>query len=270
MKKPTTASLRAWPAGSAAVLAILVAACAPLSEPPTTTAPRIAVTETQLRERAKENLNLALRQYERGEYEDATRSFTASLDHGLLSRTEQSEARKTLAFMHCMAERESQCRDEFRKAMEIDPDFSLSAAEVGHPIWGPVYRNVRAQMTAALASGAKIGTSTVPASLAGRLLADGLAKYETGDFSAAIKLLQAAIKEGLPDKAERIKAHKHAAFSLCLLHRNTDCQNEFTKIFRIEPDFDLEPAEAKHPSWAKIYATAKQRARSARTGSSGK
>lgn len=252
------------------MLAILVAACAPLSEPPTSTSPRITVTETQLRERAKENVALGLRQYERGEYEDAAKSLTASLDHGLLSRSEQSEVRKYLAFIHCISERESQCRDEFRKALEIDPDFSLSAAEVGHPIWGPVYRNVRAQMMASAAPASKTGAAQEPASHAERMLADGLEKYEMGDFSAAIKLLQAAIKEGLPDKAERIKAHKHVAFSLCLLRRNTDCQNEFMKIFRIDPDFELEPAEAKHPSWARIYATAKQRARAAKSGTLGK
>jgi len=253
-----------------AVLAFLLAACAPLSEPPTTTAPRVIVTETQLRERAKDSLNLGLRQYERGEYEDAAKSLTASLDHGLLSHSEQSAARKYLAFIHCISERESQCRDEFRKALEIDPNFSLSAAEVGHPIWGPVYRNVRAQMTSSTAPSSNTGAAPVPASPAGRLLADGLSKYDKGDFAAAIKLLHAAIKEGLPDQAERIKAHKHAAFSLCLLHRNADCQNEFMKIFRMEPNFDLEPAEAQHPSWARIYAAAKQRARAAKSGKLGK
>lgn len=270
MKNPATTRSSAWPAGGAIVLAIMVAACAPFSESPTSTSPRITVTETQLRERAKENVALGLRQYERGDYEEAAKSFTASLDHGLLSRSEQAGVRKYLAFIHCISERESQCRDEFRKALEIDPDFSLSAAEVGHPIWGPVYRDVRAQMTASTAPASNTGAAQELATHAERMLGDGLAKYETGDFSAAIKLLQTAIKEGLPDKAERIKAHKHVAFSLCLLHHNTACQNEFMKIFRIDPDFELELAEAKHPSWARIYATARQRARVAKSGTLGK
>jgi tetratricopeptide (TPR) repeat protein len=252
------------------MLAFLVAACAPLSEPPATTAPQITVTETQLRERAKENFNLGLRQYDRGEYEEAAKSFTASLDHGLLSHGDQSTARKYLAFIHCVSGRESQCRDEFRKALEIDPNFSLSAAEVGHPIWGSIYRNVRAQMIANTAPTANVEAKQVPASVAGRMLADGMAKYDASEFGAAVKLLQAAIKEGLPDKAERIKAHKHAAFSLCLLRRTSDCQNEFMKIFAIEPDFELEPAEAKHPSWARIYTAAKQRAGAAKKGTLGK
>ena len=270
MKGQAATRSRTWPAGNVAVLAVMVAACAPFNEPPTTTAPRITVTESQLRERAKDSLNLGLRQYERGEYEDAAKSFTTSLDHGLLSHSEQSAARKHLAFIHCISDRELQCRDEFRKALEIDPDFSLSAAEVGHPIWGSVYRSARAQMTASTSPATNTGAAPVPASPAARLLANGLAKYDTGDFSAAIKLLQAAIREGLPDHAERIKARKHTAFSLCLLHRNTDCQNEFMKIFRIDPNFELEPAEAKHPSWARIYAAAKQRAKSAKNGTLGK
>ena len=40
------------------------------------------------------------------------------------------------------------CRDEFRKAFEIYPEFALTPAEDGHPIWGPVYRNVRTQLIA--------------------------------------------------------------------------------------------------------------------------
>jgi len=36
------------------------------------------------------------------------------------------------------------------------------------------------------------------------------------------------------------------------------------------PGFDLAPAEAKHPSWARSYATAKRRAKSQHRGARGK
>lgn len=258
--------------GAAALAALVVAACAPVGQPPPERPPAAVpqITEEQLRERAKENLNLGLRQYERGEYDDAAKSLTASLDHGLLSKPEQSTARKYLAFIDCVSEREAQCRDEFRKAIEIDPAFELGPAEAGHPIWGPIYRNVREQMIAAAPAAqpaAKPAASLTPAD---RMLADGLVKYEAGEFEPALKLLQDALKEGLADKNDRIKAHKYAAFSLCLLHRTAACRAEFGKIFDIDPGFDLAPAEAKHPSWARSYATAKRRAKSQHRGARGK
>ena len=257
--------------------ALVVAACAPVSEPPPERPPAAAapqITEAQLRERAKENLDLGLRQYERCEYEDAAKSLGASLDHGLLTKPEQSTARKYLAFIHCVSNREAQCREEFRKALEIDPAFSLGAAEAGHPIWGPIFRNVREEMIAAAPApqpdskpAAKPAAALTPAE---RLLADGLAKYDAGEFETALKLLHEALKAGLVDKADQVKAHKHAAFSLCLLHRTSACRAEFLKIFELEPDFDLAPAEAKHPSWARTYAAAKHRAKAKPRGARGR
>jgi Tfp pilus assembly protein PilF len=248
------------------VAAVMLAACAPVREKPG--APAVPqITEAQLRDKAKESLARGMRQYQLGEYEDARKSLTASLDHGLLSKTEQSGARKHLAFVHCISNRERECRDEFRKALEIDPAFDLSPAEAGHPIWGPVYANERAKLAvAAPAAPAAPAASKprAPRSAGEQLLADGLAKYDAGEFDAAYKLLQRALKEGLAGRPEQLSAHKHSAFSLCLLRRFTPCRNEFMKIFEIDPDFDLAPAEAGHPSWARTYANAKKRAQAAR------
>jgi hypothetical protein len=36
------------------------------------------------------------------------------------------------------------CRDEFRAALDIDPSMQLEPAEAGHPVWGPVFRSVKA------------------------------------------------------------------------------------------------------------------------------
>jgi len=216
-----------------------------------------------LRNRAQENLALGLRQYQLGSYEEALRSLTASLDHGLLTKTEQSTARKHLAFIHCISEREPQCRDEFRKALEIDPGFDLAPAEAGHPIWGPAYRSVRAELTAASAPAAAARPKG-PRSVAEQFLDKGMAQYEAGDFEAAVKLLQSAVREGLPARADQVKALKHSAFSLCLLHRFKPCREEFMKIFEVDPEFDLTAAEAGHPSWTRTFAGAKRRAHAAR------
>jgi len=249
-------------------LIALLSACTPLEllkkEPSPAPAPIPApkVTETQLREKAAQNFTLGLRQYESGAYDDALKNLTTALDHGLLPRPEQASARKHLAFIHCLGNRNLQCREEFRKAMEIDPKFDLTSAEAGHPVWGPVYRNVRLQLVAATAPTAE--KSQAPLARPEQLLADGLLKYESGDFDGAVKLLQEAYKEGLTTKADRIRALKHSAFSICLTRKYTPCRNEFQKIFEEDADFDLKPAEAGHPSWAQTYASARERAWKAR------
>jgi len=199
-----------------------------------------------------------VRQYEAGEFDGAVKSLTASLDHGLLSKADQSRARKFLAFSHCVSGREQQCRDEFRKAFEINPEFSLTPAEDGHPIWGPVYRSVRTQLIAERE--ASQPKPLIPRGKAEQLLADGMVKYDAGEYPEAYKLLESALKEGLKDKSDQVKAMKTMAFTLCLRERFRECRNEFIKIYDVDPNFDLTPAEAGHPSWTRTFAAAKAQA----------
>ena len=35
--------------------------------------------------------------------------------------------------------------DAISRALELDPKFELSAAEAGHPIWGPIFRGLKAK-----------------------------------------------------------------------------------------------------------------------------
>jgi hypothetical protein len=48
--------------------------------------------------------------------------------------------------MYCIGGQQNQCRDEFRRALEIDPKLDLKPEEAGHPIWGPVFKSVKASM----------------------------------------------------------------------------------------------------------------------------
>src|SRR5258706_7383645 len=137
-------------ARAAAILAALgaaaITACAP-QQSADPAAPRVPqISESQLRDRARESLAQGVEQYNAGKYPEAQRQLNAALDHGVLTRPEQGNARKHLAFIHCASGHEAQCRDEFRKALEIDPNFDLTMAEAGHPIWGPVYRDVRTKL----------------------------------------------------------------------------------------------------------------------------
>ena len=243
--------------------ALAVAACEQLptatTQKPQPVTPQI--TEDVLRQRAQESLATGVKQYDAGEYDAAEKSLQASLTHGLLSKPDQSRARKLLAFIYCTSSREAQCRDEFRKAFEINPDFSLTAAEDGHPIWGPVYRDVRTQLIAEREAASNANKSLLPLSKAQQMLSDGMVKYEAGEYEAAHKLLDAALTEGLKDTANQVKAMKYIAFTECLQGHYKDCRNQFIKIYDVDPDFDLTPAEAGHPSWTKTFAAAKATAK---------
>jgi hypothetical protein len=245
-----------------AAAAFAAAACQqlPLGESkPQPVTPQI--TESMLRERAQEQLATGVKQYETGDYENAVKNLTASLDHGLLSKADQSRARKYLAFSHCVSQREVQCRDEFRKAFEINPDFALTPAEDGHPTWGAVYRNVRTQLIAERE--AAVRRPLIPLAKAEQMLSDGLVKYDAGEYGAAHTLLAGSLREGLKDKADQVKAMKHVAFTLCLENKIRECRAEFLKIYEVDGNFDLTPAEAGHPSWTKTFAAAKAQAKKA-------
>ena len=244
---------------AAAVVAL--AGCQQMPSIGGTAAPAAApqITEESLRSRAQEQLAAGIRSYDAGDYDAAVKSLTESLDHGLLSKVDQSRARKYLAFSHCVSNREQQCRAEFRKAFEINPDFALTPAEDGHPIWGPVYRDVRTQLIAERE--AQVRKPLIPLAKAEQMLSDGIVKYDAGEFAASRKLLEASLKEGLKDKADKVRAMKYLAFTLCLENHIRECRAEFLKIYEIEPSFDLTPAEAGHPSWTKTFAAAKAQAK---------
>jgi tetratricopeptide (TPR) repeat protein len=244
----------------------LAAGCTQLQQAVQPEAPKAAapqITEDSLRTRAKEQLALGQRQYEAGEYEPAARSLSAALDHGLLTKPDQARARKLLAFIHCVAGREVLCRDEFRKAFEIYPDFALTNAEDGHPIWGPVYRNVRTQLIAEREAASSRKSVFPPTAKSEQTLQAGMIQYDSGNYSQAATLLEQSFKEGLATKELQVRALKHLAFSLCLQQRWRECRATFVSIYDVEPEFDLTPAEAGHPEWTRTFAGAKAHAKKA-------
>ena len=95
--------------------------------------------------KAEHMLDTGIREYDNGDYRIAARTIQGALDEGLTTRS-QARAHKYLAFIDCVSGQQSQCRDQFRKALEIDPGMQLRAEESGHPIWGPVFKSVKASM----------------------------------------------------------------------------------------------------------------------------
>lgn len=92
--------------------------------------------------RGEPALASGIRQYEEGNYAAAAESLNKALFEGLTA-DDRVNAHKYLAFIHCVSNRPSACLVEFRRALHIRPDLELSAAEAGHPIWGPVFRALR-------------------------------------------------------------------------------------------------------------------------------
>jgi hypothetical protein len=250
----------AWIPAFAGMALLFLASCAELPKADAPKPPAPQITEDTLRKRAEEQLAQGVQQYQAGEYDNAVKTLGASLEHGMLGKPEQARARKFLAFSHCVQARDASCRAEFRKAFEIYPEFALTPAEDGHPIWGPVYRDVRTQLIAEreAAQGVK---GAKPAGRAEQMLAEGILKYDAGDYDASLKLLEGSIKEGLKEKPDQVRAMKHVAFNLCLKEKFRDCRAAFIRIYDVDPNFDLTPAEAGHPSWTRTFAGAKAQAK---------
>ncbi|HUQ77209.1 MAG TPA: TssQ family T6SS-associated lipoprotein [Burkholderiales bacterium] len=179
-------------------------------------------------------LSAGVREYEEGDYAEAARNLQGAIDLGLTDR-ERANAHKHLAFIHCSSSRERACREEFRKALSVDPDLELAPAEAGHPVWGVVFAQLKATPS--------------PFKLA-------LQQYDAGNYAESAKNFQGALREGLGDK-ERANAHKHLAFIHCAASREKQCRDEFRRAITVDPSLELDPAEASHPVWGPIFRAVK-------------
>ena len=87
-------------------------------------------------------LGEGVRQFEDANYRAAGGALQRALQSGL-TRASEVKAHKYLAFIYCVNGRKVQCRDEFRETVRLDPKFELLPEEAGHPMWGPVFREVK-------------------------------------------------------------------------------------------------------------------------------
>lgn len=118
-----------------ALVAFMLAAC--VSAPSAT-----GVAEVMDRP-AERALLSGLRLYDDALYPEAEKALTEALHLNLTSPRDRAVAHKTLAFIYCTTERTTECEAAFRSAQQADPQFALSKAEAGHPVWGPVYARSR-------------------------------------------------------------------------------------------------------------------------------
>lgn len=134
------------PVAPAALALLLLSACAapPVATPPPAPPPP-PVGLAELMERPAERaLVEGIRLYDNGQYPAAEQSLKRAVDGGLVSARDRASAHKLIAFIACTSAREAECEAAFRAALAADPGFTLSRAESGHPMWGPVYARVRA------------------------------------------------------------------------------------------------------------------------------
>jgi len=199
---------------------------------------------------AQANYTQGLAEYHEGHYEIALGKLQAATDSDRLKPLQATDARKQMAFIYCITNREAECRAQFQAALKIAPDFDLSPGEIGHPLWGPVWRSIKGEHTEQLALARAESAAAAPAQ---HKMAAGIREYEAGRFKEAAETLAAALKEGLPQKSDEILARKYAAFSYCLETHTTQCRAEFHAIFALDANFELLPSEANHPGWAGIY-----------------
>jgi hypothetical protein len=107
--------------------------------------PRDQSTAGRAKSRAEQDFERGVKNYEDGDYKSAARQLHSALSLGLPAFPDQATAHKYLAFIACASGRRRACSDEFRKAFEADGNFNLTPAEAGHPVWGPVFRSVKAE-----------------------------------------------------------------------------------------------------------------------------
>lgn len=88
-------------------------------------------------------MDQGVKEYEEGNYDNSVDALQGVLETNLADKNSKVNAYKYLAFINCISSRERICKEYFRKVLEISPNFELSPAEAGHPIWGPAFRSVK-------------------------------------------------------------------------------------------------------------------------------
>lgn len=95
--------------------------------------------------RQADNLLAAgLEAYENGNYAVAEQKFEGVLERPV-ALADRLTALKYLAFIACASGRMDVCEAHFQTILALDRRFTLTAAEAGHPRWGPVFRRLKAE-----------------------------------------------------------------------------------------------------------------------------
>jgi hypothetical protein len=81
--------------------------------------------------------------YNNGDYRGAIKRFATIYDNLKPYKDMELLALKFTAFSYCVTGHAPMCKQEFEKAVKLDPSFDLDQGEKGHPLWGPVFERVK-------------------------------------------------------------------------------------------------------------------------------
>lgn len=81
--------------------------------------------------------------YDKGDFNGAIKLLQGSPEIWTTSVNTRLQAYKYEAFSHCLSNRRPACRYSFDELLKLNPAFTLSAAEAGHPMWGPVFKQAK-------------------------------------------------------------------------------------------------------------------------------
>jgi tetratricopeptide (TPR) repeat protein len=132
---PKTAPIQKTPTKPREVKPAL-AAPAPIPAPSPAEAPRPAALSNADVLALREGIAL----YNDGDYNGTIRKLNNATEIWTShNKSLQVSALKYIAFSYCITSRTQLCRQQFERALKIDPGFDLLPSEIGHPIWGPVF-----------------------------------------------------------------------------------------------------------------------------------
>lgn len=98
-----------------------------------------------LRTPTEHMINNGIKNYEDGNYAVSVATLQTLVESKDATQKEKILAYKYLAFNRCVSPKDEKklCRESFKKALELDPNFELSPAEADHPMWGPEFKAVK-------------------------------------------------------------------------------------------------------------------------------
>ncbi|MES2071491.1 MAG: TssQ family T6SS-associated lipoprotein [Pseudomonadota bacterium] len=157
---------------------LLISACAPLEQkaaPPAAAASKVKPTASAPSAShplpspavtpppsAQQALTEGMDLYDKGDFNGAIKKLGGSADIWAADKSLQLSALKTMAFSYCVSSRQTLCRQQFEKALKLDPGFDLEPGEKQHPLWAPVFEQAKKRVAAAASKPA--GKAAKPAS----------------------------------------------------------------------------------------------------------
>jgi hypothetical protein len=99
-------------------------------------------------ESARDALRQVRQDYAAGDYGSVIRTVATSGPLAEAPPAVRVEALKLQSFSYCVTDHTQLCQDGFVRILRIEPSFTLTPNEAGHPVWGPAFRRAQAAVQA--------------------------------------------------------------------------------------------------------------------------